>query len=168
AILHRDEMNAQRAAQIDVYLRDVFQAQVISDDGTVVTYKLPQPTPPSETLNLDLVQNSSLMYLGRGWQTEPLAKIENTRGRYLNGGASEIYFPESLSDQINLTAYSPLSNVTLQTMMNGQPANTLTLNQNWQTYLLELPSSSRLNVLRLIPVIGNADERIAVSAVQIK
>jgi len=169
AILHRDEMNAQRASQIDAYVRDVFQAQVISDDGTVVAYRLSQPTAARETLTLDLAQNLSLMYLGRGWQTEPLASVENTRGRYLNGGASELYLPQSFSPHsINLVLYSPLPNSSLQASMNGQPTSTLTLHQNWQTYRLALPLAARLNVLRLIPIIGTANERIAMSAVQIK
>ncbi len=91
AVLHRDQLDAARVSDIDAYLRDVLRANVFYQDETVTAYRF-APSPVSvQRVTLDLADNYGLMYLGRGWQMEPLAEFEGERGRYLRN-ASQIYF----------------------------------------------------------------------------
>jgi hypothetical protein len=94
AILHRDQLEAESAAETDAYLRDVLGATVIYQDEQVTGYEFAD-VPNVPPLDMDVADNSSLMYLGRGWQIEPLAEENGERGRYVRGDASEIYFPGS-------------------------------------------------------------------------
>lgn len=165
-IVHRDQLADNRSVRIDSYLRYVLNAKVVSDDGTDVAYVLPGE-PASGDLSLDLSQDSALMYLGRGWQTEPLANINGVRGRFLNRASGEIYLPGAPgSQQLGLLTYSPLQNLSLELQPNSQNRSTLPLNQNWRTYTLPLTLPLPMNVVRIIS--SNSASRVAVSSIETK
>ncbi len=107
AVVHRDQLEPKEFTRIDSYLRSVLQAAVVDPDGTshddtVVAYTFPAPLPPPSTLAVNLADDASLMYLGRGWQTEPLADLDDERGRFWKGSTSEIYFNSSYTNRITL------------------------------------------------------------------
>jgi hypothetical protein len=145
AILHRDQLPAERAAQIYAYLQDVMQARVIDDDGTVVAFAFPQAAFDAKARTLDFASNATLMYLGRGWQIEPLASWT----------------------QLNLDLYSAQDNASLQAQVNAANADALPLQQGWHTYALMTSLPKRLNLLRLLFNSG-ANHRFALGALEQK
>lgn len=150
AVLHRDQLPADRVAQIDDYLRGVLHASVMDDDGTVVAYELPQTEFSANSRAPDLASDATLMYLGRGWQTEPLADEDGSQGRFANAARGEVYIPQSNASRLNLNAYSAQANAPLRAQLNGTVLPTLALRKGWETYAVPASFSQPLNLLRLI------------------
>ncbi len=88
---------------------------------------------------LDLADNRTLMYLGRGWQIEPRADEGGERGRYLKGAASEIYVPPSAADTFTLRVFSPDDSQRLVLEWNGMPLPEQTLRAGWADYDYRIP-----------------------------
>lgn len=150
AVLHRNQLPAERVIQIDEYLREELKARVIDDDGDSVAYEFP-PTPFTENARaLDLASNTTLMYLGRGWQTEPLADKDGSQGRYANAARAEVYVPQSNAENLSLDIYSAQEAATIQAQGIAANSQTLNLQQGWQTYTLTSALPERLNVLTLL------------------
>ena len=153
AVLHRDQLPAERVSQIDAYLRDVLGAQVFYQDDAVTGYQFNAPSRTSQSLQLDLANNAALMYLGRGWQIEPLADEGRQRGRYLKGAASEIYLPPSAAETLTLRVFSPADSQSLVVEWNGAPLPEQVLRAGWADYVFQIPKrfsyTSELNLLRL-------------------
>lgn len=166
AVLHRDQLPAERVARIDAYLRDVLQARVLDDDGEVIAYELPQTSFDTNAGVRDLASNATLMYLGRGWQIEPLADSDDSQGRFLKPGASEIYLPQTDAAHMDLDLYSAQANAELRAQMNNENADTLTLQPGWQTSTLQTRFPNTLNVLRLFNPSGK--ESFAAGSIEIK
>ncbi|MBI4675004.1 MAG: hypothetical protein HY741_25470 [Chloroflexi bacterium] len=167
AVMHRDQLSAERITQIDAYLRDVLRAQVFYKDDTVTAYQFADSPAPKQTLALDLANNATLMYLGRGWQIEPLADADGTPGRYLESGASEIYLPQSALTRVELYLHSTRTNSEIRTQGNDKDVSTISTQQGWQTYPLALSLPNRLNLLRLVSNSGS-DDLFALGALEIK
>jgi hypothetical protein len=167
AILHRDQLPAERAAQIYAYLQDVMQARVIDDDGTVVAFAFPQAAFDAKARTLDLASNATLMYLGRGWQIEPLADADGAQGRFVKSDVGQVYLPQSSWTQLNLDLYSAQDNASLQAQVNAANADALPLQQGWHTYALMTSLPKRLNLLRLLFNSG-ANHRFALGALEQK
>lgn len=144
AVLHRDQLPPERAAQIAHYLTAVLGARAIYDDGVIAAYEWTsaaenEAESAPASVAFDLADNSNLMYLGRGWQIEPLAQIQGERGRYLQGGRTEFYFhlaaPRALELRWRTLASLPVLYVTLNGteiglsnhLPNGSPGQSVVL-----------------------------------------
>lgn len=153
-ILHRDELGEERAAEIDSYLRDGLGAQPFYRDEITTAYQFesaPQNTPPRA---LDLALNSNLMYLGRGWQIEPLADFEGERGRFIENASSEIYLPEEAlaKHTLKLRVYNEGEPTNLIFTLNGQRVSANEIRTGWQTISVTVPPelvSENLNLLQI-------------------
>jgi hypothetical protein len=167
AILHRDQLPAERAAQIYAYLQDVMHARVLDDDGTVVAFEFPQAAFDAQARRLDLASNATLMYLGRGWQMEPLADVDGAQGRFVKSNTGQVYLPPSSRTQLQLDLYSAQDNVSLQAQVNDANADTLPLQQGWHTYALGISLPNRLNLLQLF-FNANANHRFALGTLEQK
>ncbi len=174
AVLHREWLNADAAAQIDQYLREVLGARIVSNEGTVTGYEFDSPAPAGSNHALDLESNLALMYLGRGWQTEPLADAEGERGRFVTLDASELYFERVECDcpvpQLLLRAYSEKEANVLEFELNGRIVGAVRLKQGWADYALNLPADAlqdRLNFLRLVHSTPG-ENRIAINRIEIR
>lgn len=167
AILHRKQLPAERVAQIDAYLRAVMRARVLDDDGEVIAYELPRANFSAAARTLDLASNATLMYLGRGWQTEPLADVDGSQGRYAQAARAQIYAPPTNAAQWTLDLYSAQANAPLQIQVNAANASELELAQGWRSYTLTAPLTQRLNLLQLF-FDSAARERFAVGALELK
>jgi hypothetical protein len=156
AVLHRDWLDANRAAQIDEYLRDVLGARTFFNQDNTTAYEFPAPLPPPEGLGIETGTNYALIYLGRGWQIEPLAQLEDEQGRYVTGTSSEVYFDlgDNSLRQLEFIAFSERDGDVLECEINGQPVGAVGLKKGWTDYRLQLPPSTTINahpnVLRLL------------------
>lgn len=150
AVLHRDQLPANRVTQIDAYMRNVLQARVMDDDGTVIAYELPQTDFTSNSGAPELASDTTLMYLGRGWQTEPLANEDGSMGRYASAARAEVYIPQARTSELNLDLYSAQANASLRTQLNGADLPARALHQGWATYAVPASLTQPLNVMRLI------------------
>ncbi|MBI5650539.1 MAG: hypothetical protein HZC40_08870 [Chloroflexi bacterium] len=114
AMVHRDFLKADEARAIDLYLREVLGAQIVDDDGAMISYEFPLfPSHPPE-LRIDLRENIGQMYAGRGWQFEyPKA---NWEGQFdfvwTKGAQAEIYL---VADEMSLRG----ANATKQSSSNN-------------------------------------------------
>lgn len=141
AILHRDQLQPAQADEIDAYLREVLGATVVSRDGAVTAYRLPDAPPAAPHQQLDLADNTSLMYLGRGWQTEPLADAGGSSGRYLTSGRSELYIPLSDTSASELTWEGMPQGAALDVNLNGHALGAVRQTEDgWGAYTAALPS----------------------------
>ncbi len=168
AVLHRDWLDANQAGLVDKYLREVLGAHEIFNDGAVRAYEF-VPTRAEPNRTLDLSSNTALMYLGRGWQTEPLAEIEGKTGRYLKGEVSELYF-ENIAGEIDWRAFSEKSGVVLKCELNGQFLSPLTFKAGWADYKLVLPAEAvqpAMNTMRCSHP-ASVENRIAISSIDIR
>jgi len=86
------------------------------------------------------------MYLGRGWQTEPLADVVDERGRWLTGDVSEIYF-DVAARELRFRAFGEKSGVVLKCELNGRTVGAIELKKGWNDYQLQLPvDTSPMNI----------------------
>lgn len=174
AVLHREWLSADAAGQIDQYLREVLGGRIISTEGTVTGYEFDSPATAGANHALGMESNLALMYLGRGWQSEPLAESDGERGRFVTLDASEIYFERVACDcpspQLLLRAYSEKNANVLQFELNGRFVGAVGLKQGWGDYILALPAialEDRLNLLRLVH--STPDENhIAINRIEIR
>ncbi len=141
AILHHDQLDVARAAQIDTYLRDVLHANRIYQDADISVYQFAATPNTPQALDLDLADNASLMYLGRGWQIEPFANVEAERGRYMKRDTSEIYVPlrALASGNLHLRVLNENNPTNLFFAVNGKRLNGAAVREGWQTLALVLP-----------------------------
>jgi hypothetical protein len=174
AVLHREWLDADAAAQIDQYLSEVLGARVISKEGTVTAYEFDPPAVQDSNHALSLESDRALLYLGRGWQTEPLADADGERGRFVTAKASELYFEKVRCDcpapQLQLRAHSERNGDVLQFELNGRILGAVALKEGWADYLVNLPADSlqdRLNLLRLLHSTPE-ENRIALSRIELR
>ena len=170
ALVHRDQLDAARVAEIDAYLRNVLNATMFYQDDSVTGYQLAAPSHNVNVSNLDLANNANLMYLGRGWQTEPLADQADEQGRYLKGAASEIFFDAPSSKQLELRALSDGSPNTLRVDLGKNAESILELAPGWQDYLIQFaaPNNSPEILSRLRLIQTALPESIAIGSIQFK
>jgi hypothetical protein len=146
AIMHREWLRPDAAARIDQYLRDVMGARILAQEGTITAYEFLPPTTVGSNLALALESDRALMYLGRGWQTEPLAQVEGVSGRFVTSRTSELYFEtthcECPEPELQFRAYSEKSQDVLQFELNGRSVGAVELEQGWVNYTLPLPPES--------------------------
>jgi hypothetical protein len=146
AILHREWLRPDAAARIDQFLRDVLGARILAQEGTVTAYEFIPPTTVGSNLALVLESDRALMYLGRGWQTEPLAQVAGGSGRFVTSGTSELYFEITHCDcpapELQFRAYSEKNQDVLQFELNGRNVGAVELEQGWVNYALPLPPGS--------------------------
>lgn len=173
ALLHVDWLDTSRNSSIDRYLRDVLGARVISTADGVVAYEFPDAPAPLPRLEINLANNDSLRYLGRGWQTEPRADPDGEVGRYLTGTQSEVYFdlPANINTGLTIRAFSENANNELRLTLNGQRLSTQRMSAGWEDYRIPLPDIIPLKEMNLLtlehaaPTDGN---RIAISSIQLQ
>ncbi|MGE5140974.1 MAG: hypothetical protein ACM3JD_16025, partial [Rudaea sp.] len=181
-IVHRDQLDSDAFARIDFYLTKSLGYQPVEDDPQVRAYYI-APDLMGNT-RIDLTTNGGLMYLGRGWQTEPRADVDGETGRYLKGSLSEIYFLTACSSPtepviarcgamtIRLRVYSEKAGAVLQWQLNGRSRDTIQLQQGWADYSVFGPSlpndfvPSGMNTLRLIS--NDQQNRVALQSVEIR
>lgn len=170
ALVHRDQLDAARVAEIDAYLRNVLNATMFYQDDSVTGYQLAAPSHNVNVSNLDLANNANLMYLGRGWQTEPLADQAEEQGRYLKGTMSEIFFDAPSSKQLELRALSDGSPNTLRVDLGENAVSILELALGWQDYLIQFaaPNNSPEILSRLRLIQTALPESIAIGSIQFK
>lgn len=149
AILHRQQLPVERVTQLDEYLREVLGARIIDDDGAVWAYELPQTNFTAAARALDLASNANLMYLGRGWQTEPLADADGSQGRYASAARGELYLPQSDASQVTLDIFSAAPAASMQIQMHDAKLATIPLRQGWGSGTFAVTLSERLNLLNL-------------------
>ncbi len=103
------------------------------------------------------------MYLGRGWQTEPLADVDGEQGRFLRETASEIYFPLHCdpatinkmiprcgASEVQFRAYSEKGGVVLQLDLNGRRLDPIELKEGWADYRAALPAGTLPDEMNLL------------------
>lgn len=151
-VLHRDQLDAARVSQIDQYLRDVLNADAFYHNDQVTAYQIANPT-NVPALDADFSNNAGLMLLGRGWQMEPLADVDDERGRFAKRGQSEIYFRGGAlrGNKLALSVLNQNNSASLSFSLNGQLFASTVLENSWQTILLELPQSTapQMNLLKM-------------------
>lgn len=167
AVLHRDQLPADRVTQIDEYMRNVLHARVMDDDGTVIAYELPQTDFTAKSGAPELASDTTLMYLGRGWQTEPLAEEDGSRGRYANAARGEVYLPQSSTFRLNLEMYSAQADALLNAQLNGADLPAFALRKGWGTYTVPASLTEPLNVFHLI-FSSDLAKQFALSAFELK
>lgn len=169
ALVHLDQLQPDQAAQIGSYLRDVLGASVLYRNDMLIAYQFPAPPAPAPSGTLNLADNANLMYLGRGWQVEPLAKQQGIQARYLRGTTSELYLNQNLPNAVPLTlnALNQDDAVTLSYSMQGQLARPLSLPSGWSAHSLSVDPNPRPFPLLYL---GHSDapQTIAVGSVQLK
>lgn len=164
AVLHLDELDATRAAAIDEYLRGVLGASTFYSDGMVTAYRFP-PAPPSVAVSqLTFGADEGLMYLGRGWQTEPRADVDGEQGRYMMGDRAEVYLPPGTTGDVALTLYSPEAGRQVRVQSIGRET-LLELEQGWKTYSVRLGAGAGKLSLRTNRREGA--DRIAMAAIEV-
>jgi hypothetical protein len=174
AVLHRQWLDADTAARIDQYLREVLGARILSQEGTVTAYEFVLPTQSVSNYALALGSDRALMYLGRGWQSEPLAQIAGESGRFVTASASELYFESTHCDcpatELQFRAYSEKNQDALQFQLNGRKVGAVSLKQGWVDYDLPLPSNSLQDGLDSLQLLHSQPEanRIAFGRIEIR
>jgi hypothetical protein len=142
AIVHRDWLKPDQVRAIDAYLRDVLDARVVSDDGTITTFQLPR-NHVSATTRIDLTENLGQMYAGRGWQFEyPPANWEGEFNFvWARGARSEIYFRADRAADRGMTirAYAA-SPQTVTVWLNGARVDEIALTDAWRDVRVSLPA----------------------------
>ncbi len=154
AVLHRDQLDAARVETLDAYLRDVMGASVFYQDGDVTGYAFAAPPPQAKALDAALADNANLMYLGRGWQTEPLANVNGETGRYPGRETAELYFPYSGTDGVRaeLGLWSANANVPVNAELNDDVRATNEVGMGWTDVIFnfgtarQLPALNRLRI----------------------
>lgn len=170
AILHRDQLDTERATYLDRYLRQVLDATVLYQDKATAAYQFPSRARPAQPLALDLAEDSSLMYLGRGWQMEPLAELEGARGRYLKS-SSEIFFqPDGLSERsVRFTMLNAGAPTNLNFRFNGQPLGVIAVSSGASEISFDLPAHLFVNNLQRLQIQNTAPPTtIAIARIEIK
>lgn len=170
AILHRDQLGATRAAQLDAYLRDVMNASVFYHDDEVTGYQFTAAPTRSQTLELDLADNSSLMYLGRGWQTEPLTNVDGSLGRLTKNELSEVYFKQGdkVHGTMSLDTFVGSAPETLTAQLNNIQLNSLALPGGWQTSTLIFPSANSFQTINRLTLHHSTPAQIAFGSIELK
>ncbi|MGB8643927.1 MAG: hypothetical protein WCF84_01710 [Anaerolineae bacterium] len=161
-VLHTDWLDQESVAPIDRYLRETLGARPLSQEGDVRAYVLDRRAQSPGPQEIDLTSDTALMYLGRGWQTEPRADVEGEQGRYMREAASEVYFRLGCEESaapaacdaaaVMFRGYSEKSGVVLQWEVDGRRLGEVTLKQGWADYRLALPPGlvpGGMHVLRL-------------------
>lgn len=165
-IVHHDQLEPERAQQIEKYLREVLEARVVDEQGDVTAYRLPVPPELSPALELDLADNSSLMYLGRGWQMEPLAQEGGTLGRYVKDGHAEVYLPLSSTAVRELAWQGMGAPPGARVELNGSDLGTIRQSSDdwsWYPVLLQ-PQFLRSGMNRLVLRFAAPGQTVAVGA----
>lgn len=170
AVMHRDQLESQRTRQIDAYLRDVLKASVFYQDDAVTAYRFAVAPAPEFPLHLDLADNSSLMYLGRGWQTEPTVQVDDEQGRYLKGARSEIFLARVLEDAhtIELRILAQGEPQELSLVLDGHTLAKLTPPEGWSTTSLNVAGIQPSRLHRLQILHAEAPETVAVGSMDLK
>lgn len=170
AVLHRDQLSGADAARIDQYLRDVMEAQVFYDEGDVVGYSLPVGEDRTEPREFDVADNAKLMYLGRGWQIEPLVEANGDKGRALRGSASQVYFGGSLFEpnQLLVTATSREPEAPVQMELNGQPLAKTAIDDAWREYAIPLTTATTPRSINQLLFRHNETSEIVISHLQLR
>lgn len=171
AIVHRDEVDSEQAKQIDSYLRNVLGATLFYEDETVRAYRFAPARAPAPPFRLNLADNSSLMYLGRGWQTEPLADESGEQGRYLKGTTTDIYLPDSSvgARTIDLRILVQDEPQELTFTLDGKPLSKDTAPDGWTDYSLQIPPSGAPTRLHLLQIMhADAPGTVAIGSIQLK
>lgn len=144
AVLHRDWLDPANADAIDKYLREVLGARRFAQEGSMWAYEIPRPPVTPSNHAMAVQSDAALMYLGRGWQTEPLADVDGERGRYVTGDTSELYFYGNDCDctaaHFLFRAYSQKGEDVLEFILNGKDVGTAPLVKGWADYDLSLSS----------------------------
>lgn len=165
AVLHRDQLSAQRVTELDAYIRDVMKGKVFYQDDTVTGYQFNLVPSTATTLELDFTDNSGLMYLGRGWQMEPLANVDSGQGRFLKAPSSEVYLDPRFKT-LDVRLYSEHAAQTLQVSGGKQ----FDLSQGWSNYTFSVPTPAQA-LSRLLPIYLNQfapDKSIATESINLK
>lgn len=173
ALLHVNWLDTPRNSSIDRYLRDVLGARVISTADGVVAYEFPDASAPLSHLEINLANNDSLMYLGRGWQTEPRADAEGEVGRYVTGMKSEVYFDSlaNIKPALTIRAFSENAGSELHLELNGRTLGMQRLSPGWADYHIQIPDGTLLKDMNLLvlehPVPSDGDH-IAISSIELQ
>ncbi len=166
-VLHRDQLDAQRASEVDAYVRDVMGGRMFYSDDAVSAYTFSRASTPPQARTLDLADNASLMYLGRGWQIEPLADAGGARGRYLKNASSEMILPRAQS--LTLRVLNENARADLKFFWNGNPLDARTIENGWQTIELRVPPDLEQNNLNHFQIQQAAREKsIAVGSLELR
>ena len=170
AILHRDQLDAERATYIDQYLRVILNATVMYQDDAVTAYQFNRSYANTSALEVNLADNSDLMYLGRGWQMEPLAAIDETRGRVLKN-TSEIFFrADGLAQKnVRLGILNKGAPTNLFFRLNGQPLGVIAVSSGASEISFDLPAHLFVNNLQRLQIQNTVPpETIAIARIEIK
>lgn len=164
AILHRDQLTPEQSTNLDLYLREGLNAEVFYQDTELTAYQF-AAQPDAPTRPLDFSNNNQLMYLGRGWQIEPLADADGAQGRYLNSDRAELYLSSRDSNlALSLRVLNTTNPTNLSFTLNNTPINTAALQQGWQTLTLTIQDLSP-NILNLLQIRSSTPpDTIAVGA----
>ncbi|MBI3538049.1 MAG: hypothetical protein HY070_10895, partial [Chloroflexi bacterium] len=171
ALVHRDWLTPDDTRALDAYLREVLDARVFSDDGTVIAYELPRARVASTT-QIDLRENIGQLYAGRGWQFEyPQANWEGQFNFvWTRGARSEIYFraADARDQTLTIRAYAAEPQ-RVQIALNGTRVAELTLTREWKDYRVTLPARSMIAMNR-VDFIFDTDlqETVGVTTIEIK
>lgn len=169
-VVHREQLAGTEFSQIDQYLRQGIGARVFYDQGDITGYDLPPGDPPFSSLDLNLADNASLMYLGRGWQIEPLAKVGGEAGRYLKA-SGELYFDlaPAPTHRLTLRALAGDARALLHLEPDAGATQPVAIGDRWsdsQVALSAAPKTARIS--RLLLKNDSSAARIAVSRIEIK
>lgn len=163
AILHHEWLDPEAATNLDRYLRDVLGARVFVQEGSITAYEFDQPPLPGPDLSLPLDNDQALMYLGRGWQTEPLAQVAGGSGRFVTLTSSQVFFRSAdcrcLRPMLQFRAYSEISLDMLKFEFNGHDAGAVALKQGWADYALPLPTGSVQGGLDLLTLVHSPPDK---------
>jgi hypothetical protein len=170
AVLHHDMLTPEKNLAIESYLTDVLSARLVESDGRATLYAFDPAGRSKSPLVIDTATNIGLMYLGRGWQSEPMAEIENVRGRYMRGLNAEIYFlTDGSTKSISLRAVCEDSNTKAEVLLDDLYFTTITIGTEWNQLVIDLSGSVKpgMNRLRLRVDLPQA-ENCAVSEITLQ
>ncbi|HEY6043025.1 MAG TPA: hypothetical protein VIX58_12925 [Anaerolineae bacterium] len=151
AVLHHDMLTPEENLAIESYLADVLSARQVESDGRATLYALELAGRSKSPLVIDTATNIGLMYLGRGWQSEPMAEIENVRGRFMRGLNAEIYFlADGSAKSISLRAVCEDSNTKAGVLLDDLYLTTITIGTEWNQLVIDLSGSVKSGMNRLL------------------
>ncbi len=174
AIVHRSYLKPAELRALDVYLREVLNARLLSDDGGTIGYAIPRAAQSAGALKIDLRESIGQMYAGRGWQFEyPPA---NWDGKFnfvwTRGARSEIYFvaddsQTSRAMTINANADPPQR---VGIVLNGERVGEIELSSEWKDYRVTLPARTLRAGMNRVQLQYGAElkETIGVTAIKIE
>lgn len=142
AVLHHDLLPPDRDAALGQYLTLVLKARVVAEEGTATLYALDAPARADASPPVPVATDMGLLYLGRGWQTEPMARVKGESARWSKGTFSEILFPSAGGTRrFALDATCPVPTL-VRVSINDRPVVSWQMGPAWATYSLDLEAGS--------------------------